>query len=71
MERLRFTSAGSEATLMALRAARAVTGRQKIMKMEGGYHGSYDLAEVSLVPRPDRAGPLERPSSVAPDRSRT
>ncbi len=69
VDRLRFTSAGSEATLMALRAARAVTGRQKIMKMEGGYHGSYDLAEVSLVPRPNRAGPLERPTSVAPDRS--
>ena len=50
IEQLRFCSSGSEATLMALRCARAHTGRQKIMKMEGGYHGSYELAEVSLVP---------------------
>ena len=46
IEQLRFTSSGSEATLMTLRCARAATGRQKIMKMEGGYHGSYELAEV-------------------------
>ncbi len=65
IEQLRFTSSGSEATLMTLRCARAFSGRQKIMKMEGGYHGSYELAEVSLVPRPDRCGPLEAPNSVA------
>ena len=69
VDSLRFTSSGSEGTLMALRASRAVTGKPKIMKMEGGYHGSYDLAEVSLVPLPDLAGPLEAPVSVAPDRS--
>jgi glutamate-1-semialdehyde 2,1-aminomutase len=69
IEQLRFTSSGSEATLMTLRCARAVTGRQKIMKMEGGYHGSYELAEVSLVPRPDRCGPLEAPLPVPVDAS--
>lgn len=69
VEQLRFTSSGTEATLMALRCARAFTGRQKIMKMEGGYHGSYELAEVSLVPRPDRCGPLEAPLPVPIDRS--
>ena len=47
IEQLRFTSSGTEGTLMAIRCARAATGRQKIMKMEGGYHGSYELAEVS------------------------
>jgi glutamate-1-semialdehyde 2,1-aminomutase len=69
MEQLRFTSSGSEATLMTLRAARAFTGRQKIMKMEGGYHGSYELAEVSLVPHPDRCGPLDAPNALAVDAS--
>jgi glutamate-1-semialdehyde 2,1-aminomutase len=69
VEQLRFTSSGTEATLMALRCARAYTGRQKIMKMEGGYHGSYELAEVSLVPRPDRCGPLTSPLPVPVDAS--
>jgi glutamate-1-semialdehyde 2,1-aminomutase len=69
VDQLRFTSSGTEATLMALRCARAHTGRQKIMKMEGGYHGSYELAEVSLVPRPDRCGPLEAPNPVPVDAS--
>ncbi|HKA14082.1 MAG TPA: aspartate aminotransferase family protein [Myxococcota bacterium] len=69
LEQLRFTSSGTEATQMALRCARAATGRPKIMKMEGGYHGSYELAEVSLVPLADRCGPLEAPRPVAIDAS--
>jgi glutamate-1-semialdehyde 2,1-aminomutase len=39
------------------------------MKMEGGYHGSYELAEVSLIPRPDRCGPLSAPTPVPIDAS--
>ena len=69
VERMRFCSSGSEATLMAIRCARAVTGRQKIMKMEGGYHGSYELAEVSLIPSPDKRGELEHPVSLPVDGS--
>lgn len=69
VEQLRFTSSGTEATLMGLRCARAYTGRQKIMKMEGGYHGSYELAEVSLAPLPGICGPLEAPHSVPIDAS--
>ena len=69
VEQLRFTSSGSEATLMTLRCARAATGRQKIMKMEGGYHGSYELAEVSLVPLPGLAGPRDAPEPVPIDAS--
>jgi glutamate-1-semialdehyde 2,1-aminomutase len=69
VEQLRFTSSGTEGTLMAIRCARAATGRQKIMKMEGGYHGSYELAEVSLVPFPNRRGPLEKPVSQPVDAS--
>jgi glutamate-1-semialdehyde 2,1-aminomutase len=69
IEQLRFTSSGTEGTLMALRCARAATGRQKVMKMEGGYHGSYEQAEVSLVPVPSRRGPIEAPASQPVDAS--
>ena len=69
IEQLRFTSSGTEGTLMAIRCARAATGRQKIMKMEGGYHGSYELAEVSMVPFPDKRGDLDAPASLAVDAS--
>jgi glutamate-1-semialdehyde 2,1-aminomutase len=69
LEQLRFTSSGTEGTLMALRCARAATGRQKVMKMEGGYHGSYEQAEVSLVPTPDKRGDLANPESLPVDGS--
>ncbi len=69
VELLRFTSSGTEATQMAIRCARAATGRQRIVKMEGGYHGSYEAAEVSLVPLPGRAGPPEAPISLPVDKS--
>lgn len=46
IERLRFCNSGTEATMGALRAARAFTGRPAIMKMTGGYHGSHDVAAV-------------------------
>ncbi|MEM8768739.1 MAG: aminotransferase class III-fold pyridoxal phosphate-dependent enzyme, partial [Pseudomonadota bacterium] len=69
IETLRFTSSGTEGTLMALRCARAATGRQKIMKMEGGYHGSYEQAEVSLVPTPAGRGDIAAPASTAVDGS--
>ena len=54
---------------MTLRAARAFTGRQKIVKVEGGYHGSYDHAEVSMIPLPGDAGPADRPRPVPLDAS--
>jgi len=69
VQRLRFTSSGTEATQMAIRCARAATGRQKIMKMEGGYHGSYELAEVSLVADAARRGELASPVSLPVDKS--
>src|SRR4030095_4312894 len=47
-ERVRFTNSGSEAVMIAVKGARAFTGRPKIAKFEGAYHGSYDYAEVSL-----------------------
>ena len=49
-EKVRFTSSGTEATLYALRVARAATGREKILKFEGGYHGMHDYSLMSLAP---------------------
>ena len=44
IERLRFTNSGTEAVMMAVQAARAFTGRQKVARFEGCYHGAYDYA---------------------------
>jgi len=68
IEQVRFCSCGSEATMMAVRAARAFTGKQKVIKMEGGYNGNHDLGEISLVPIPPDAGPLEEPKTILPDK---
>ncbi|MBW2180534.1 MAG: aspartate aminotransferase family protein [Deltaproteobacteria bacterium] len=68
IEQIRFCSCGSEGTMMAARAARAFTGKQKIMKMEGGYNGNHDLGEISLIPIPPDAGPIEEPNTLPPDK---
>ena len=68
LEQVRFCSCGSEATMMAARAARAFTGKQKIMKMEGGYNGNHDWGEISLFPTRRSAGPLDEPNTVPPDK---
>src|SRR5260370_5747981 len=47
IERIRFTNSGTEATMLALRAARAFTGRAKIAKFDGGYHGSHDYVGLN------------------------
>lgn len=52
-ERIRFVNSGTEAVMAGMKAARAYTGRTKIAKVEGSYHGSYDYAEVSQAPSPD------------------
>lgn len=64
VDQLRFANSGTEAVMMALKAARAFTGRPKIAKCEGAYHGSYDYAEVSLDPTPEAWGG-NAPVSVA------
>jgi glutamate-1-semialdehyde 2,1-aminomutase len=62
-EQIRFTNSGSEAVMMALKAARAYTGRPKIAKIEGAYHGSYDFAEISQTANPQLWGD-ENPRSL-------
>jgi glutamate-1-semialdehyde 2,1-aminomutase len=63
-EQVRFTSTGSEATFFALRAARAFRGRDKILKFEGGYHGSHDYALMSSTPKSPKAFPAATPDSA-------
>ncbi|HSF60965.1 MAG TPA: aminotransferase class III-fold pyridoxal phosphate-dependent enzyme [Gaiellaceae bacterium] len=64
VERVRFCNSGTEAVMLALRLARAFTGRPLIAKVEGGYHGSWDGVEASVEPTLDRVGPFERPDVV-------
>ncbi|MBB3237080.1 aspartate aminotransferase family protein [Phyllobacterium endophyticum] len=58
LDQLMFCNSGSEAVMHALKAARVLTKRSKIVKCEGLYHGSYDFAEVSNAPpvEPGRQG---------------
>jgi glutamate-1-semialdehyde 2,1-aminomutase len=60
----RFTNSGTEATMDAIRVARGATGRDKIVKVEGGYHGHHDTVMVSMKPPIDAAGPADHPFSV-------
>jgi glutamate-1-semialdehyde 2,1-aminomutase len=68
-ERVRFTASGTEASLLALRVARAATGRDKIVKLSGHFHGWHDQVAVGSDPpfdQPDTAGlPRATASSVA------
>ena len=66
LEKVRFCSSGTEAVLNALRVARAFTGRTKIAKFEGAYHGVDDTALVSfLPPLGPELGPENKPQGVA------
>src|SRR5438067_9329496 len=62
VDAVRFCNSGTEATMFAMRLARAFVGRPKIARMEGGYHGTHDHAEVSTHPELGSAGPPDAPS---------
>jgi glutamate-1-semialdehyde 2,1-aminomutase len=61
---VRFSNSGTEATMDAIRVARGYTGREKVIKMEGGYHGHHDDVLVSIQPPRDAMGPVESPNTV-------
>ena len=63
-DKIRFCNSGTEATMLAIGLARHVTRKQKILKMEGGYHGSHDGLQISIKPALKSAGPIDRPHSV-------
>jgi glutamate-1-semialdehyde 2,1-aminomutase len=60
----RFNNSGSEATLDAVHLARAVTGRDLILKIEGAYHGHHDHLMVSVYPDLEELGDRDDPNSV-------
>jgi glutamate-1-semialdehyde 2,1-aminomutase len=60
----RYTNSGSEATMDAIRIARALTGRDDILKIFGSYHGHHDAVMVSIGVEYDQIGPRERPASL-------
>ena len=57
MDQVRYCNSGTEATLFAVRAARAFTGKDIFIKMDGGYHGSHDAVEVNIFADPNPEGP--------------
>ncbi|MCP4416875.1 MAG: aspartate aminotransferase family protein [Chloroflexi bacterium] len=63
-ENIRFVNSGTEAVMGCLKAARAYTGRPKIAKVEGAYHGLYDYAEISQTANPTNWGDAHSPTSV-------
>ncbi len=67
LERMRYVNSGTEATMDALRVARAATGRDTVLKIEGSYHGHHDALLFSVVPEADVLGLRERVSGEAAD----
>ncbi len=64
VEMVRIVNTGSEATMHSLRVARAYTGREKIIKLEGGYHGTYDYVLYSTYAPPSAYGNRRNPVRV-------
>jgi glutamate-1-semialdehyde 2,1-aminomutase len=61
----RFANSGTEATMDAVHLMRAITGRSRIVKVEGCYHGHHDSVQVSVYQPLEELGPVERPASAA------
>lgn len=64
VQHVRYCNSGTEAVMNAVKVARAFTGRAKIAKCEGAYHGTYDVVETSQEARPENWGELDAPNSV-------
>jgi glutamate-1-semialdehyde 2,1-aminomutase len=60
----RYNNSGTESTMDAIHLMRVATGRSKIIKVEGSYHGHHDSVQVSVYPTAEAAGPADRPRSV-------
>ena len=64
LDQVRFANSGTEATMDAVRIARAATGREKVLKIEGSYHGHHDTVMFSVVPNADAIGGRDQPAST-------
>ncbi len=67
IDQVRFTNSGTESTMYAVRVARAATDKKAVVKVEGGYHGSYDPLAVSVKPSLAKAGDPDSPNVVVPE----
>ena len=63
-EKIRFMNSGTEAVMTMIKASRAYTGKPKIAKAEGAYHGTYDYAEISQTSNPSNWGDINKPNAV-------
>jgi len=63
-EKIRFMNSGTEAVMTMIKASRAYTGKFKLAKAEGAYHGTYDYAEISQTANPSNWGDIEKPNAV-------
>ena len=63
-EKIRFMNSGTEAVMTMIKASRAFTGKHKIAKAEGAYHGTYDYAEISQTSNPGNWGDINKPNGV-------
>ena len=66
LDMLRFTNSGTESTMYAIRIAKAVTRKKGIIKIEGGYHGGYDPLQVSVKPKLEVIGSVDKPVPYIP-----
>jgi len=64
IKKIRFCNSGTEGTMFAIRAAMAFTGRNKVIKIEGGYHGTHDIVEASVSPSLGEVGEIDSPKTV-------
>ena len=64
LDKVRFANSGTEATMDAIRIARAATGRDVVVKIEGSYHGHHDTVMFSVVPNADAMGGRDQPAST-------
>ncbi|HIE21276.1 MAG TPA: aspartate aminotransferase family protein [Acidimicrobiia bacterium] len=64
LPKVRFSNSGTEATLDAVRLARAFSGKDALVKIEGSYHGHHDAVMVSVHPDASDIGPRSHPVSV-------
>jgi glutamate-1-semialdehyde 2,1-aminomutase len=64
LDAVRFANSGTEATMDAIRVARAATGRDVVAKIEGSYHGHHDSVMFSVVPNADAMGGRDQPASA-------
>ena len=63
-EKIRFMNSGTEAVMTMIKASRVYTGKYKVAKAEGAYHGTYDYAEISQTANPSNWGDIDKPNAV-------